>query len=171
MGERAVSRRLPCYLLAALSGCVVWPTMTRPALELSIHDPEGRPVEGARVHFAQYSISMLPGHTLSEVETDQRGTVAWGSEREWQVFILAPDSGHFWSWSWCIEKPGYQAVLGNDLRTNRGKRVTEILLTPTSEEQACVWQSRPPAFEVRVGGPTSNSPQPALLTVAMAPGR
>ena len=70
------------------------------------------------------SISMLRSHTLSQVETDRRGVVAWRSEREWQVFILAPDSGHFWSW--CVEKPGYQAVLGNDLRTNRRKRVTEI---------------------------------------------
>ena len=162
-------RSLLCYVLAAaLSGCIVWPTMTRPALELSIRDPEGHPVDGARVHFAQYSISMLRSHTLSQVETDRRGVVAWSSEREWQVFILAPDSGHFWSWSWCIEKPGYQAVLGNDLRTNRRKRVAEISMTPTSEEQGCAWKSWPPAFEVRVGQPTSSLPQPAIRTVAAA---
>lgn len=120
---------------ASLSGCVVWPTMTRPAVQISVRDPEGRPVQGASFHLAKYSISMLPRDSFWNVETDEQGTVVFDSEREWQFFFLAPDSGQFWSWSWCIEKPGFEGVLANDLRANTRARYATIVLAPTAEEQ------------------------------------
>ena len=137
--------------IGILSGCAVWPTMTRPAVQISVRDLEGRPVDGASFHFATYSISMVPRSSVWKVDTDQRGIVAFDSEREWQFFFLAPDSGQFWSWSWCIEKRGFQTVLVNDLRANGRAKDAEIVLTPGAEEQRCIWREHPPAFEVHHG--------------------
>src|SRR6185295_15354213 len=67
--------------IAALSGCAVWPTMTRPAIHVSVQDQDGRPVKGAAFHFAKYSTSMVPRHVLNTIETDERGDVEFESER------------------------------------------------------------------------------------------
>lgn len=136
---------------ATLSGCMVWPTMIRPAVQLSIRDPQGQPIEGASFHFAKYSISMVPRTHVSTIATDELGAVAFDSERKWQFFFLAPDSGQFWSWSWCIEKTGFQAVFANDLRTDSRARSTTIVLTPTTNAERCRWRERPPAFEAERG--------------------
>jgi hypothetical protein len=133
---------------AWLSGCVVWPTMTWPGVRLTIRDTEGRPIEGASVHLAQYSISMVPRSATWRTETDERGSVTIDGEREWQLFILAPDSGQFWSWSWCIEKAGFRPAIVNDLRAHRSARNTTIELTRSADEERCRWREQPPAFEV-----------------------
>lgn len=122
--------------------------MTQPTVHLSIQDQHGRPVEGAVFHFAKYSISMLPRQEVNTIETDARGDVELESERKWQFFFLAPDSGQFWSWSWCIDKPGFSAVVRNNLRSDRSLREKAVRLTPASDSQRCIWRERPYRFEV-----------------------
>jgi hypothetical protein len=136
----------------ALPGCAVWPTMTRPTIQLSVRDEQGRPVEGATVHFATYSISFASRDSAENFETDANGAVAMDGKRERQFFFLAPDGGQFWSWSWCIDKPGFEPVLANDLRAGKAARTAAVVLLRTDGQRRCTWLQHPPMFEI--SGPT-----------------
>lgn len=149
---KAVSKRTIGFvflcLCEALPGCAVWPTMTRPTVRLSVRDEQGRPVEGAVVHFATYSISFRSRDSVAEFTSDANGAIALDGTREWQFFFLAPDSGQFWSWSWCIDRPGFEPVLTNDLRADKSARTAAVVLVHTADQWRCTWRQHPPMFEI-----------------------
>jgi len=134
--------------ILALTGCFPVRTTVTPEVSFAVSDPSGAPIAGAQVNFARYSISFMTRHQIVQMTTDRSGRAATQQEGMWQVLVLAPDGfATFYSWSWCIEKPGYAVVYRNNLRDS-GVRELEAIKLPRSEKrETCKWLDAPYRFE------------------------
>ena len=135
-------------MLVLQSGCVLWPTMRQPSIELSVVDAADRPVTDAPVQVAAYSVTMAQTSQVTRFTTDASGRLSLPSRREFDVIILAPDGATFYSWSWCAERPGHHVVVGSDLRAHPERPTATVRLEPSVRSERCVWQSRQRRFEV-----------------------
>ena len=148
--------------VACLSACVPWPTTDRPGITFIVKDRSGAPIEGATVKLATYSTGMAPKDGIEELLTDSAGRAQVSNEWHWQVVVLAADGASFNSWSWCVEKPGYDSAIKNDLKANGVSAQETVVLIASAASAACTWVKFPYKFE-RVGpnrafNPTATSP-------------
>jgi hypothetical protein len=138
-------RALLTVLASLIVGCMPWPTLVQPGIALHVVNREGSPVEGATVRLARYSVSFLPEEHVESRVTDASGRASFSSQRKWQVFIAAPEGGGtLYSWSWCVEAPGYAPALANDLRSEGYSSSTAATLE--SGAGRCEWHCYPCAY-------------------------
>lgn len=144
---RLMMRYLSVLLFLILSGCAPWPTTTQPEVNLFVVDEVGNPISGARVFFASYKIAITPESTIVTGKTNNQGMFHLERTAYTQMVIFAADGGHFFDWSYCIEKPGLQAIARNSLSESyfsEGSIVEKMNIS--SETQECKWQEFPHGF-------------------------
>ena len=123
-----------------------WPTLVQPGIHFRVANAEGLSVQGATVKLARYSVSFLPEEHIESRLTDSSGLASFSTERRWQIFIAAPEGGGtLYSWSWCVEAPGFASVLQNDLRSAGYSATTDVTLEQGSAR--CEWHCYPCAYQ------------------------
>lgn len=139
-------------LLAVLlsQGCTPWPMTERPKLNMLVLDVNGIPIENANVSFAIYKEAMTPTLKIIKLKTNHKGNVNLKRSSYIQMIALAPDGGHFYDWSYCIEKSGYHPVFKNTLTEKYFKKglIVEKLLPAKNNEQ-CFWQKFPHGYLIK----------------------
>jgi hypothetical protein len=109
----STARLVPLVLLmtTSLGGCIPWrrEVLVQPALEIRVTDPEGLPLEDARVLFlAASNPHHVPHHSL-ELRTGPDGSVTLEERREREtIYPLMMHGVPHYYWTWCAEKPGHE---------------------------------------------------------------
>lgn len=135
------------FFFYILCGCVPWSTTLQPEVHLSVSDTSGKPIKNAFVKFAIYRIALQPEVKIIELHTNENGSFRLELETYTQMVALAPEGGHSYDWSYCIEKQGYRPIIRNSLTKKHFSSGTLMeTMTPTSKLEQCQWQDYPHGF-------------------------
>ncbi len=139
---------------AALGGCFPALTAVQPKVRLTVVDPRGVPVDGASFTLATFRQPFPRDATTVRTThwTEQNGTLVLRKRRKWMWQVLLPDGGTWYTWVYCIEKPGFKAVAVT--KPTFAEPITVVLEdSPMGSE--CVWpDARDSYWNVR----TSDAP-------------
>jgi hypothetical protein len=147
-------KHLFLLMVTTLAGCAPWPTTKQPEVDILVVDEKGEPIKGALVLFANYKVALTPEVQIVTTSTDERGRVHLEQESYVQMIFLAPDGGHSYDWSYCIQKAGYRATVRNSLSMNHFvKDGIEVTMLRSGKREECKWQEFPHGFVVATLGP------------------
>jgi hypothetical protein len=95
-----------------LAGCFPAPVTVQPKAQFLVRDAGGQPIQGASVTLATHRMPFPSNRTrtLRQYETDAAGKVSLRTKRTWEWKVLLPDGSSWYSWIYCIDKPGYRPV-------------------------------------------------------------
>ncbi|EKK4081959.1 hypothetical protein SNN58_003018 [Cronobacter dublinensis] len=95
------------FAAVLLSGCVPRYATHRPALEMDIQNEQGEPVPHATL-WLQTQRSP-PGYypPPEKFTADENGHISVSRVSEWENMIFFLHGTMIYSWSWCVEAPGY----------------------------------------------------------------
>jgi hypothetical protein len=134
-------------LICIINGCAPWPTTSQPDVDIVVTDASGQPIRDALIKFAIYKIALSPEVKFVESSTDDNGNFHLEKVSYIQMVALAPDGGHSYDWSYCIQKQGYQPIIRNSL--SKQYFTSGTLIEPmslTSKKEKCSWQEYPHGF-------------------------
>jgi hypothetical protein len=139
---RFVAGRLSLILGSsiALGGCFPALKPVQPTARVTVVDSRGVAVEGARFTLATFRQPFpLPHATvLTTYRTDRDGRLTLRKKRRWVWQILLPDGVTWYTWAYCIEKPGFKATAVTEPMFE--EPITVVLEdAPVASE--CVWPS------------------------------
>ena len=133
---------MPVLAVLVLVGCplpIPRTSVVRPGLRLTVVDPEGRPVGGARLVLTWSSNPHRRLHARTVRSVDQRGVavVVERSKREW-VMPLMMHGVPFHYWTWCVERKGFVTARGRIPWATRGRvQVVRVVLRRGSARRRC----------------------------------
>ncbi|EIX1533038.1 membrane lipoprotein lipid attachment site-containing protein [Cronobacter sakazakii] len=108
-------RQVIFVLFAAvlLSGCIPRYATHRPALDVDIQNEQGEPIPHAT--FWLQTHRMPPGYypPPEKFTADNSGHVSVSRVSKWENMIFFLHGTMIYSWSWCVEAPGYLPREGN----------------------------------------------------------
>ncbi|MEX5381632.1 hypothetical protein WCE10_00845 [Cronobacter muytjensii] len=96
-----------------LSGCVPRYATHRPALEMEIQNERGEPVPHSTLWLQTHR--MPPGFypPPEKFMADEKGHISVSRVSEWEPMIFFLHGTMIYSWTWCVEAPGYIPRDGN----------------------------------------------------------
>lgn len=120
-------------LLLALCGCVPRYATIRPHYEVDVRNAQGAPVTDATMWVT--TTSMPPpgiGPLTAQFHADDKGHISVARKSRWESIIFVLHGTNFYSFSWCIDAPGYLP------RSGSGESITSpITLTPALQPTRC----------------------------------
>ncbi|EOC1299927.1 hypothetical protein ACR2RQ_001911 [Cronobacter dublinensis] len=95
------------FAAVLLSGCVPRYATHRPALEMDIQNEQGEPVPRATLWLQTHRSP--PGYypPPEKFTADENGHISVSRVSEWENMIFFLHGTMIYSWSWCVEAPGY----------------------------------------------------------------
>ncbi|NCH59015.1 hypothetical protein [Cronobacter dublinensis] len=95
------------FAAVLLSGCVPRYATHRPALEMDIQNEQGEPVPHATLWLQTHRSP--PGYypQPEKFTADENGHISVSRVSEWENMIFFLHGTMIYSWSWCVEAPGY----------------------------------------------------------------
>lgn len=95
------------FAAVLLSGCVPRYATHRPALEMDIQNEQGEPVPHATLWLQTHRSP--PGYypPPEKFTADEKGHISVSRVSEWENMIFFLHGTMIYSWSWCVEAPGY----------------------------------------------------------------
>ena len=117
-----------------LTGC--WPAfkVVEPRANIYVIDASSTPIADAKVTAVVYVQPFGHGQVLSRPMTDANGAVHLRPDRHWVFQIALPDAVTSFSWGYCVEKAGYQAVTGP---LEHSRKPLAIRLEPSAGKSRC----------------------------------
>lgn len=145
---------LRCTLAAVtcivVSGCYPALKVVRPRVDLVVQDSEGKGLQGAAFTLAtyHYPFPMASSTTLTTHQTGVAGDLKLNKRRKWLWQIALPDGIRWYDWAYCVEKPGYRAVVAVE------PDFTEpiaVMLERSTTSSVCDWPTvDEPYYQVEV---------------------
>jgi hypothetical protein len=130
-------KRIAASVVASfgLSGC--WPALkvVQPRAEVRVTSTAGVAIEGAEVTFVRANVFSEWHDMLGEYSTDASGAVRLPLRLRWHVQIMLPDAIASYSWTYCVERDGYSAVMAP---LERWHRPLVVVLNPSPTRSTCV---------------------------------
>jgi len=127
--------------------CACYPALTavQPRVDLSVADTSGAPIEDAAFTLATFKQPMPSAANAIRVtyRTDERGYLTLPKRRKWVWQVVLPDGMTWYTWAYCVEKPGYRATA--EIDASFGEPIA-IVLEDTSAPSECVWPSGDEAY-------------------------
>ncbi|EOY5421350.1 hypothetical protein ACP6O2_001489 [Cronobacter dublinensis] len=95
------------FATVLLSGCVPRYATHRPALEMDIQNEQGERVPHATLWLQTHRSP--PGYypPPEKFTADENGHISVSRVSEWENMIFFLHGTMIYSWSWCVEAPGY----------------------------------------------------------------
>ena len=138
--------------LVVVGGCYPGLPVVRPSTTIAVVDAEGRAVPDADVTIATFRQPFpFPRSTVrTTYRTNEAGVLNVKQKRKWQLQVMLPDGYGWYTWLYCVEKPGYRAVASTEIEDRIGP-ITVVLQPSPSRRSLCVWPSEQrPYWEVVV---------------------
>jgi hypothetical protein len=125
---------------AGLTGCYPALKVSQPNVRLIVRDAQGEPVQNATVTLATYrnTLPALYPATVATYQTDAAGKLSLRKRRTWEWQLMLPDGMVWYSWAYCIEKPGYRAVAS--VQPDFSKPDV-VVLEQSATASRCKWRS------------------------------
>lgn len=148
--SRTVKRLLLAMVgLVAVTGCYPAVRKEQPKLDVRIRDEHGHSIRDATVTFATYRHPFGGMTGFDTYQTDATGVVSIRRKLRWQMEALLPDGSSWYSWQFCVEKPGYQAFASAGSRNF--ERAMKVVLQASQVPSSCQWLGREGRYhDVRV---------------------
>ncbi|WP_038888309.1 hypothetical protein [Cronobacter dublinensis] len=95
------------FAAVLLSGCVPRYATHRPAVEMDIQNEQGEPVPHATLWLQTHRSP--PGYypPPEKFTADENGHISVSRVSEWENMIFFLHGTMIYSWSWCVDAPGY----------------------------------------------------------------
>ncbi|EKY3243539.1 hypothetical protein RBA21_000872 [Cronobacter dublinensis] len=95
------------FAAVLLSGCVPRYATHRPALEMDIQNEQGEPVPHATLWLQTHRSPAGYYPPPEKFTADENGHISVSRVSEWENMIFFLHGTMIYSWSWCVEAPGY----------------------------------------------------------------
>ena len=121
-----------------LSGCAVWPTLTRPNAQFEIRDENNKPVPSAWLKLATVKNPYSREVEIGNFEADSQGKIDIESKRHWetQVYIW-PHGVNYYHWNYCASADGYQSTTGQITKNDLPDKLIVVHLTKSKAASTC----------------------------------
>lgn len=120
-------------LLMTLSGCIPRYATIRPHYAVDVRNAEGEAITNATMWVM--TTSMPPpgiGPLRAEYHADTKGHIEVEKKSQWENIIFFQHGTNFYSFSWCIEAPGYYPRSGGSELIN-----SPLILNPARQPTRC----------------------------------
>jgi hypothetical protein len=147
LSMRLAARRLFLILASslALGGCYPALKAVQPKVTLTVVDSRGVAIEAASFTLATFRQPFPFPHStvLTTHRTDHDGRLALRKRREWIWQILLPDGVTWFTWAYCIEKPGFKATA---VTAPLFDEPITVVLEDAPLASECVWPGEQEAY-------------------------
>jgi hypothetical protein len=127
--------------------CACYPALTavQPRVDLRVTDTRGAPIEDAAFTLVTFKQPFRSAETAlrATYRTDESGSLTLPKRRRWVWQVVLPDGMTWYTWAYCVEKPGYKATAESD--ESFGEPIA-IVLEDATAPSACVWPSDNEAY-------------------------
>lgn len=151
----ATAARLVLAFAACGVLCACYPALKteQPKVRLSVSDAGGMPLAGVSFTLAtfRYPFPTARSTTFAKFETDDEGQLRVRQRRDLLMQMALADGSGWYDWAYCIEKPGYRAVVA--IEPDFSNEIA-VVLQASATPSVCKWPTDEQSYrQVEIGEP------------------